>query len=162
MLHYYTITDQERVDIYSGVILVSSRFKNLKKIKSVSFSIFLFSGSFKFYENSTDVESQAEKSEGKGEKSEGKEEKGKERKRTRKRNKDDRNSEDSDGPGPSSASTPAKKNKKPSFCKSLNYSRPKFAGVLCLYDMCLLLFSPFLSNSCEERRKSRDLDVSFI
>ncbi|CAM4396991.1 unnamed protein product [Leuciscus chuanchicus] len=68
----------------------------------------LLDGSFKFYENCTDVETQAEKSEAKGEK-------GKERKRTRKRNKDDRNSEDSDGPGPSSASTPAKKNKKPSF-----------------------------------------------
>lgn len=152
MLHYYTITDQESVHIYSGVILVSSRFKNLKKIKSFSFSIFLFSGSFKFYENSPDVETQAEKSEGK-------DEKGKERKRTRKRNKDDRNSEDSDGPGPSSASTPVKKNKKPSFCESLNYSRSKFAGVLCLYDMCLLLFCPFHSISCEERRKSRDLEV---
>lgn len=68
----------------------------------------LLDGTFKFYENSTDVETQAEKSEGE-------EEKGKERKRTRKRNKDDRNSEDSDGPGPSSASTPAKKNKKPLF-----------------------------------------------
>ncbi|XP_077068135.1 uncharacterized protein LOC143721527 [Siphateles boraxobius] len=68
----------------------------------------LLDGSFKFYENPTDVETQAEKCEGKGEK-------GKERKRTRKRNKDDRNSEDSDGPGPSSVSTPTKKKKKPSF-----------------------------------------------
>ncbi|KAK7175181.1 hypothetical protein R3I93_002169 [Phoxinus phoxinus] len=67
----------------------------------------LLDGTFKFYENSTNVETPTEKSEGKGEE-------GKERKRTRKRNKD-RKSEDSDSPGPSSASTPAKKNKKPSF-----------------------------------------------
>ncbi|XP_056122636.1 nuclear body protein SP140-like protein [Rhinichthys klamathensis goyatoka] len=68
----------------------------------------LLDGTFKFYENATDVETQVEKSEGKGEK-------GKEKKRTRKKNKDDRNSEDSDGPGPSSVSTPTKKKKKPSF-----------------------------------------------
>ncbi|KAG1967298.1 nuclear body protein SP140-like protein [Pimephales promelas] len=65
----------------------------------------LLDGTFKFYENATDVETQSDKSEGK-------EEKGKEKKHTRKRNKDDRNSEDSDGPGPSSASTPVKKKKK--------------------------------------------------
>ncbi|ROL42893.1 Nuclear body protein SP140 [Anabarilius grahami] len=70
----------------------------------------LLDGSFEFYENCPDVETQMEKSEGK-------EEKGKKKKNTRKRSNDDRSSEDSDDPGPSSASTPTRKKraKKPSF-----------------------------------------------
>ncbi|XP_067237684.1 nuclear body protein SP140-like protein isoform X2 [Chanodichthys erythropterus] len=70
----------------------------------------LLDGSFEFYENCLDVETQTEKSEGK-------EEKGKKKKNTRKRNNDDRSTEDSDDPGPSSASTPTRKKraKKPSF-----------------------------------------------
>ncbi|XP_051742390.1 nuclear body protein SP140-like protein isoform X2 [Ctenopharyngodon idella] len=70
----------------------------------------LLDGTFEFYENCLDVETQTEKGEGK-------EEKGKKKKNTRKRTKDDRSGEDSDDPGPSSASTPTRKKtaKKPSF-----------------------------------------------
>ncbi|XP_043090641.1 uncharacterized protein LOC122341358 [Puntigrus tetrazona] len=66
-------------------------------------------GTFKLYEKPPDIET--------AEECERKAEKGKEKSYKRRRSKDDRSSENSDDPGPSSASTPKRKkpDKKPSF-----------------------------------------------
>ncbi len=81
---------------------------------------FFVPGTFKLYEKPPDVETLTEE-----EKSEENAEKGKEKSYKRKRSIDGRSSEDNDDPGPSSTFKPKQRTpaKKPSFCKSLNYSR---------------------------------------